>query len=808
MARPQTVLKRNGQSVPYDTSKVKNTIEKASLGFENDIDLQMIISQIENELFENITTKEITTVLILVVKGFIEKDPAYSKLASRLLLYGLYGNVFREKVHYGEIENQYQTHFINNIKIAAREKRLDPRILLFDLEEIAKWLQPKRDDNFQYLGLQILTDRYLIKNHSQDRTLETPQYFFMRVAMGLALEENDPMTHIKNFYEIMSSHRFMPSTPTLFHAGTVHPQLSSCYITTVQDSLDHIFKSVSDNAQMSKWSGGIGNDWTNIRSTGAFIQGTAVNSQGVIPFLKIANDTTVAINRSGRRRGATCAYLETWHYDIEDFLDLRKNTGDERRRTHDMDTAVWIPDLFMKRVKKGADWTLFSPHETPELHHIYGQAFEKKYLQYEQLATEGKMKLHKTIPAADLWKKIVLMNFETGHPWITFKDPCNVRSPQDHVGTVHSSNLCTEITLNTSEDEVAVCNLGSVNLTKHIKDGSFDKETVKETVNIAMRMLDNVIDLNFYPIPEARNSNMKHRPVGLGIMGFQDALYMMDLSFDSDEAMAFSDQSMEFIAYHAINSSSDLAQEKGAYKTFTGSKWDRGIMPVDTIDLLEKERGVSINVSRNKSLDWDSLKDKIQKNGMRNSNCMAIAPTATIANIVGTSQSIEPQYKHLYVKSNATGEFIVTNNYLIEDLKKLNLWNDEIIQKLKFHDGDIKNISEIPENLKKKYQQVFDINQKTLIDLAAARGKWIDQSQSLNIYFIGTSGRELSDIYTYAWDKGLKTTYYLRSLGATQVEKSTVNTTQFGNTHTRETSAQEAEPKLCKVEDPTCESCQ
>ena len=651
--------------------------------------------------------------------------------------------------------------------------------------------------------------------------------------MGLAILEKDKNPRAEEFYEIMSTLRFVPSTPTLLHAGTVHPQLSSCYLNTVQDDLTNIFKTYADNAQLSKWSGGIGTDWTQVRATGAIIKKTGVPSQGVIPFLKIANDVTVAINRSGKRRGATCVYLETWHHDIEDFLELRKNTGDERRRTHDINTANWIPDLFMKRIREDKEWTLFSPDEVPDLHDLYGKKFDIAYEAYEQKARDGKIELFKVMKARDLWKKMINMLFETGHPWITFKDPSNIRSPQDHVGVVHNSNLCTEITLNNSETETAVCNLGSINFAKHVTNGKFDEAMIKETTTTAMRMLDNVIDVNFYPTEDARRSNMNHRPVGLGIMGFHDALYMMDINFDSDRAVDFADKSMEFISYHSIFASTVLAKERGAYSTFKGSKWDRNIFPVDTLALLEEERGEKIELELSGALDWTPVRESVKAHGMRNSNTMAMAPTATISNIAGSIPTIEPIYKNIYVKSNQAGDFTVMNQYLVEDLKKLSLWSFEMLGKIKFNDGSIKNIPEIPQNLKDKYKEVFEIKPEWLIKSAAYRGKWIDQSQSLNIYYSGSSGKELGDIYDYAWRMGLKTTYYLRSMAASQVEKSTVNASEYGATHIRkageghvmsagasmvvpevvreikkvEVSAG-AEPKLCKIEDPDCEACQ
>lgn len=823
------VLKRSGVLEEFSLSKLKRTLQLVSSGFENDINLDTLSLQCAKELYEGIPTKDISRSLILVTRASIEKDPAYSFLAARLLLIKLYKEVVGpDIINFNNLHDQYKETFSKNVKKGVSIGRLDPRLLMFDLDELAKHIVPKRDMLFNYLGLQTIADRYLLQNPDDKSILEFPQTLWMRVAMGLAINEKNKEEKAIEFYNIISTLRFIPSTPTLFHAGTMHPQLSSCYLNTVNDDLNHIFKVMGDNAQLSKWSGGIGTDWTNLRATGAQIKGTGVESQGAIPFLKIANDTTVAINRSGRRRGAACVYMECWHLDYEDFLELRKNTGDERRRTHDMDTASWIPDLFMKRMLADQDWTLFSPEETPDLHHIYGKKFEERYEHYEELAASGSIRLFKKIKAKDLWKKMLSMLFETGHPWITFKDPCNVRSPQDHVGVVHSSNLCTEITLNTSSTETAVCNLGSINLVKHLKNNVLDIEMIKETATLAMRMLDNVIDINFYPTIEAKNSNMLHRPVGLGIMGYQDALYELNINFDSDAAVQFADESMELIAYSAYLASSLLAKERGAYSTFSGSKWDRGILPQDTMDLLEKERDRKIDVPRNGKLDWNLVRESIKEHGMRNSNCLAIAPTATIANIAGSTPSIEPIYKNLYVKANVSGDFIVINDYLVKDLKKLNLWNDEILQKIKFHDGSIKNIAEIPQDIRNKYKETFDIAPQWLIKAAAYRGKWIDQSQSLNIFFTGTSGKAISDIYEYAWDMGLKTTYYLRSLAASQVEKSTVSTAEFGSTHKREATPQPekvttifaaeeiiitealptSEPKLCKIIDPGCESCQ
>ena len=650
--------------------------------------------------------------------------------------------------------------------------------------------------------------------------------------MGLAFNENNKEARAIEFYNVLSKMQFVSSTPTLFHSGTPHPQLSSCYLTTVSDDLSHIFKCIGDNAQLSKWSGGLGNDWTNIRGTGSHIKSTNVESQGVVPFLKIANDVTVAINRSGKRRGATCAYLETWHLDIEDFLDLRRNTGDDRRRTHDMNTSNWIPDLFMKRVETDDDWTLFSPEEVSDLHDSFGKKFEDLYTNYERMTNTGEIKKFKKIPAKELWRKMLTRLFETGHPWITFKDPCNVRSPQDHVGVVHSSNLCTEITLNTSAEETAVCNLGSVNLSKHVtEDGKLDRGLLEETINTAMRMLDNVVDLNFYPTIEAKNSNMKHRPIGLGIMGLQDALFKLDLPFDSQKALNFSDQLMEQISYHAISASSDLAKERGAYESFKGSKWDRGIFPLDSLSLLEEERGQNIDVNKITSLDWEGLKSKVKENGMRNSNTMAIAPTATISNIAGCYPCIDPIYKNIYVKANMSGEFTVVNNYLINDLKALNLWSKDMLDKIKYFDGNLDHIEELPEDIKNKYKEAFSIDPVVLLKHTSVRGKWIDQSQSHNVFMQGVSGKKLSEIYTAAWKFGLKTTYYLRTLAASQIEKSTLDANKFGYTQKREykkveegaaveeqqsvtneaTNSEAPASEVasaCSIMDPDCEACQ
>lgn len=851
------VTKESGEKEKFDEQKMVSTITRAIEGYENIVDVNMLVNQCKESLYDGIATKDIAKALIMTVRSFIEQDPAFSYITARLLLHKLYAEVIGDQYDAKHLDTQYRAAFADNIKKGVDLGVLTPDLLQYDMKKIAATLDPKRDLLFTYLGLQTLYDRYFARDAKTGAIFENPQAFWMRVAMGLAINEKNKEERAIEFYQLISTMLFVPSTPTLFHSGTTHPQLSSCYLTTIEDDLAHIFKSIGDNAQLSKWSGGLGNDWTNLRGTGALIKKTGVESQGIIPFLKIANDTTVAINRSGKRRGATCAYLESWHYDIEEFLELRKNTGDERRRTHDMNTANWVPDLLMKRVREDGNWTLFSPDETPDLHHLYGKKFEERYTAYEKMAAEGKIRLFKTMKARDLWKKMITMLFETGHPWITFKDPCNIRSPQDHVGVVHSSNLCTEITLNTSKDETAVCNLGSVNLVYHIKDKKLNQELVASTVKTAMRMLDNVVDVNFYPTKEAEYSNLKHRPIGLGIMGFQDALYLMDINFDSEACVSFADESMEVVSYHAIMASSEIAKEKGTYETYKGSKWDRGIFPVDTIALLEQERGVPIDMIRGGKLDWTPVRESVKKYGMRNSNCMAIAPTATISNIAGVLPSIEPIYKNIYVKSNQGGEFIIVNDYLVEELKANKLWDYEMLGKIKYHDGSIKDIPEIPAHIKEKYKEVFEIDPIWLIRAAAYRGKWIDQSQSLNIFFKGTSGKDISSLYLYAWEAGLKTTYYLRTLAISQVEKSTVSTAEYGSTHKRDFLAMKLQttphvipasssviekiekavasmqepslnpsfasasaapapkvytakggPKLCAIEDPTCEACQ
>lgn len=848
-----SVTKRSGKKETFSVEKIRRTLQYHLAGIEQDVDLEAIVKQCRLEVYDGIATKEVARVVTMIVRSMIERDPAYSKLASRLLLDRLYREVLGADITQETLLERHGEVFKRNILWGVKRGILDPRMLLFDIDRLAGLLQLGNDDLFEYMGLEILSSRYLLENHDTKLPMETPQMFWMRVAMGTAIVESDENRDriAEDFYWVLSSFFYTPGGRTLFQAGMTKAQLSNCFLSVVPDSLDLIFKTYADTAQLLKWSGGTGVSWTPVRATGAFIQGTGVGSQGVVPFLKIANDVNVSINRSGKRRGAGCVYLETWHYDIEAFLELRKNTGDERRRTHDIDTSNWIPDLFMKRVRESAEWTLFSPDETPDLHETYGRDFEKRYTAYEKRADEGKMTMWKRLPAKELWKKMLTMLFETGHPWITWKDPSNLRSPQDHVGVVHSSNLCTEITLNTSPDETAVCNLGSLNFAKFVVNGAFDRELVNKVTRIAIRMLDNVIDINYYPIPEARRSNMRHRPLGLGVRGYHDALYLLGINFDSQIAVDFADESMEVVSYAAILASSELAKERGAYGSYRGSKWQRNIFPQDTIDILEKDRGESVPVARGGKLDWAPVREHVREYGMRNSNVMAIAPTASTANLVGCVPCVEPIYKNIYVKSNKEGDFVVVNKYLVNDLKALGLWNRDMLNQLKFNDGSIQSIHGIPANLKEKYKEVFEIHPSWLVEAAARRGKWIDQSQSLNIFFRSASGKELSDIYFRAWELGLKTTYYLRTLGASQVEKSTVSTAEFGSTHTRkkeevpqemqatpfvsptspssplaspvlntpaslstssafglDTSTTEPELKLCRIDDPDCESCQ
>jgi ribonucleoside-diphosphate reductase alpha chain len=776
------VTKRSGASEPFDVDKVAQTVRYAMRGYEDVVNVHAVVEQVWREMYDGIETKSVRDVTIMVVRSFIERDPAYSKVAARLLLASLYDDVLGHGFDWADLDGVYRRAFVSGIKEQVALKQLDPRLLELDLDKLAGAMDIERDDYFKYLGLQTLHTNYFMKDPDTKRRLETPQAFWMRVAMGVALVEKTKEEREKwaiEFYRIISEFYYTPSSPTLYHSGWTRPQLSSCFLNTVPDDLHLIFKSYSDNAQLLKYAGGTATDWTPVRATGAFIKSIGVESQGTIPFIKIANDVTVSINRSGRRRGAGVVYMETWHYDFEDFLELRKNTGDERRRAHDLNTASWIPDLFMKRIEADADWTLLSPHEAPELHDLYGRAFDEKYAEYEAKAARGEMKLWKKVKAKDLWRKMLTQLFETGHPWVTFKDACNIRSPQDHVGVVHSSNLCTEITLNTSADETAVCNLGSLNYAKLVKNGAFDRELVAEVVPIAMRMLDNVIDINFYPTEDTKRSNMRHRPVGLGVRGIQDALYQLSINFDSEAAIAFADESMEIVSYYAILSSSMLARERGAYETYIGSKWDRGALPQDTVDLLEQERGIPVETPRNERLDWAKVRTHIKEYGMRNSNTMAIAPTATIANIVGCYPTTEPIYQNLYVKSNMAGDFVVVNEYLVDDLKARGLWDKTMLDQLKYHEGSVQPIEDVPQELKEKYKTVFEIDPTWIVRAAAHRGRWIDQSQSTNIFFRGTSGKDLSEVYFYAWRLGLKTTYYLRTVGASRVEQSTISLSQF-----------------------------
>lgn len=768
----------NGTVTSISEGELRRRIAFACKGLA-DTNPEVVLQESVKNLYEGVKWHEVDTSSVMAARAKIEAEPNYSFVAARLLLDVIYRETIGVDAHDPKLNAAHQTYFKSVIKRAVDVDRMDKALLSFDLEKLSKALKLERDLQFTYLGIQTLYDRYLI--HHEDRRLETPQIFWMRVAMGLASNEGSTKNERAiEFYEVLSKFHFTSSTPTLFNAGTPHPQLSSCYLTTVMDDLKHIFKCVQDDAMLSKWAGGLGNDWTNVRATGARIKGTNGRSQGVIPFLKVANDTAVAVNQGGKRKGAMCAYLETWHLDVEDFLELRKNTGDERRRTHDMNTANWIPDLFMKRVLENGYWTMFSPSDVPDLHDLVGKAFEERYISYERKAESGELKLFKRVEAVGLWRKMLSMLFETGHPWITFKDPSNLRSPQDHVGVVHSSNLCTEILLNTSSGETAVCNLGSVNLAAHCTAKGLDKELVAKTVRTAVRMLDNVIDINFYPTDEAKAANLRHRPIGLGIMGFQDALYIQNISYASPEAVEFADASMELISYHAILASAELAKEKGAYSTFKGSKWDRGMLPIDTLEVLAAERGGHLDVDRTVRLDWTPARKAIKECGLRNSNTMAIAPTATISNITGVVQSIEPTYKHLYAKSNLSGEFTVPNVHLVLELKRRGMWDDEMIEDLKYFDGSLLEIERIPDEVKRVYLTAFEIEPEWLIECGSRRQKWIDMGQSLNLYMAQPSGKRLHDMYMHAWKKGLKTTYYLRSLGATQIEKSTLDINKRG----------------------------
>ncbi len=802
-----TLLHPDGTLERMDVEKLKFLILEACHGLEEDVSWQAILKETLLNCTEKMAVEKIFEAMILAVRPMTEKDPAYASVAGRLLLRKIYTEVKGEAISREKAGRIYPELFKESIEAGVRYERLLPQMLDFDLTRLGQALQSERDLQFQFMGLQILYDRYFI--HHQGRRLETPQIFWMRVAMGLALNEGEEKNEKAiEFYDVLSSFRFCSSTPTLFNAGTRFPQLSSCFLTTVGDDLDHIFKCVKDNAMLSKWSGGLGNDWSPVRAMGARIKGTNGKSQGIVPFLKVANDTAVAVNQGGKRQGAVCAYLECWHLDVEEFLELRKNTGDERRRTHDMHTANWIPDLFMKRVLQDELWTLFSPDDAADLHDCCGEAFEKKYAAYEALAKSGKIKHTKSIRAIELWRKMLTMLFETGHPWITFKDPSNIRSPQDHTGVVHSSNLCTEILLNTSKDETAVCNLGSVNLAAHTTPAGINRELFNGTIGTAIRMLDNVIDLNFYPTVEARTANLRHRPIGLGLMGFQDALYIQGISYGSLEAAQFADESMELISYNAILSSSNLAAERGTYGSYSGSKWDRGLLPLDTLNLLEKERGGYLEVDRESCLDWTPVREAIKKNGMRNSNTMAIAPTATIGQITGVTQSIEPTYKHLFTKSNLSGEFTSLNPYLVSELKALGIWDEQMIDDLKYFDGNLYEIERIPQNVKKRFLTAFDIDYEWIIECASRRQKWIDMGQSLNLYLQEPSGKKLHSMYMLAWKKGLKTTYYLRTLGATRIEKSTLDAKKYQNTIGRKSFTAE-EAAQCRIDNKEdCEACQ
>ncbi|MCW0210177.1 Ribonucleoside-diphosphate reductase 1 subunit alpha [Achromobacter veterisilvae] len=761
---------------PLDLAELRATIVAAGEGLAEFIDSEAILKETVKNLYDGIPVDEVFKSAILSARALVEKDPAYSQVTARLLLHTIRKEVLGEEVSQDGMGARYAEYFPTFIARGIEGGLLSPELASYDLAKLGHALNAKRDLQFGYLGLQTLYDRYFL--HIRGTRIELPQVFFMRVAMGLALREADREARAIEFYEILSSFDFMSSTPTLFNSGTLHSQLSSCYLTTVSDDLEGIYDAIKENALLAKYAGGLGNDWTPVRALRSHIKGTNGESQGVVPFLKVVNDTAVAVNQGGKRKGAVCTYLETWHLDIEEFLELRKNTGDERRRTHDMNTANWIPDLFMKRVMEAGEWTLFSPSDCPDLHDKVGQEFEKAYVGYESKVASGELKLFKKMPALTLWRKMLSMLFETGHPWITFKDPCNIRSPQQHVGVVHSSNLCTEITLNTNESEIAVCNLGSVNLVAHMKPaagGGFelDHDKIKRTVRIAMRMLDNVIDINYYAVEKARNSNARHRPVGMGIMGFQDCLQMMRVPYASQDAIEFADRSMEAVCYHAYWASSLLAEERGRYQSYEGSLWSRGILPQDTLKMLRDERGGHVEVDESSTLDWDTLRARIKEHGMRNSNCIAIAPTATISNIIGVSACIEPTFQNLYVKSNLSGEFTVVNDYLVRDLKKLGLWDEVMVADLKYFDGSLSRIDRVPSELRELYATAFEVEPSWLVECASRRQKWIDQAQSLNIYMAGASGKKLDDTYKLAWKRGLKTTYYLRTLGATSAEKST-----------------------------------
>lgn len=818
---PAIMVSSEGQLEGLDFERLRRQVDQACEGLSIAAGAPQLFEEVEKQFFNGITTKEISRAMVLAARAKIEEDPLYDRVSGRLILNIIYRESLDKSANENNVAERYRERFADYVEQGIAAERLAPELRNFDLAQLAEAIVAERDELFPYLGLQTIYDRYLL--HIDGRRFEAPQYFWMRVAMGLSLNEGARKTaQAIEFYNLLSTFRFTSATPTLFNSGTLHPQLSSCYLSTVQDDLDSIFKQIADNAKLSKWAGGLGNDWTSVRATNSHIKGTNGQSQGVIPFLKVVSDTAVAVNQGGKRKGAVCSYLESWHLDVEEFLDLRKNTGDDRRRTHDMHTANWIPDLLMKRVIQGGSWTLFSPDEVKDLHDLYGKAFEQRYEFYETEALAGRIKLFRTIEARDLWRKMLTRVFETGHPWITFKDPSNIRSPQDHCGVVHSSNLCTEILLNTSADETAVCNLGSINLLNHVSGGKLDVRKLEETVRTAVRMLDNVIDINFYPTPEARNSNLRHRPVGLGLMGFQDALAASGISYASKAAVEFADRSMEAISYFAILASSELAKERGTYTSYKGSKWDRGLLPIDTVRLLQEERGMPIDMDTSTSMDWAPVREHVRAHGMRNSNVMAIAPTATISTIIGVTQSIEPMYKHLFVKSNLSGEFVQVNINLVTELKERGLWSKDLLEAIKYYDGALGGIPELPQDIKDRYATSFEIEPKWLIECASRRQKWLDMGQSLNLYLAQPSGRRLDDMYLLAWRAGLKTTYYLRTLGATNVEKSTVDINKFGVqprwmknrsasgdvTINRAADLPASQVKACSLDDPTCEACQ
>ena len=815
---PQLTMLEHGQRVPLDLPRIESVVRAACDDLSEYVTPDAILGETVKNLYDGVPLEEVWKSAILASRALIEKDPAYSYVTARLLLHTVRSEVLGEEVTQEQMGSRYSEAFPRFVKHGVDAGLLDDRLGQYDLKRLGAALKAERDLQFDYLGLQTLYDRYFL--HHDGRRFELPQSFFMRVAMGLALNEVDREERAIEFYEVLSTFDFMSSTPTLFNSGTRHSQLSSCYLSTVSDNLDGIYEAIKENALLAKYAGGLGNDWTPVRALGSHIKGTNGKSQGVVPFLKVVNDTAVAVNQGGKRKGAVCCYLETWHLDIEEFLELRKNTGDDRRRTHDMNTANWIPDLFMKRVMEGGEWTLFSPSDCPDLHEKTGKAFEEAYTRYEEKAARGELKLFRKLPALSLWRKMLSMLFETGHPWITFKDACNLRSPQQHVGTIHSSNLCTEITLNTSDTEIAVCNLGSVNMPAHMKadgQGGFelDHGKLRKTIRTAMRMLDNVIDINYYAVSKARNSNARHRPVGLGIMGFQDCLHMMRTPYASDAAVEFSDRSMEAVCFYAYWASTELAAERGRYATFSGSLWDRGILPQDSLKILAEQRGGYVEVDMSSTLDWDALRTRIRQHGMRNSNCVAIAPTATISNIIGVDACIEPTFQNLFVKSNLSGEFTVVNEHLVRDLKRLGLWDEVMVADLKYFDGSLAKIDRIPAELRQLYATAFEVEPQWLIECAARRQKWIDQAQSLNIYMAGASGKKLDDTYKLAWQRGLKTTYYLRTMGATHAEKSTTTRTGQLNAVSMDDGAAMPEPegKACMLKpgDPgfaDCEACQ